>query len=494
MKKTNWQLMGKPVILEDGRFLAFGLDDSCMIKAKVKSVEDLFSERETLPDKTYRVMIETEFGDLPLYHTVNMVKEDERKYIKPGCCVYTSCCLQGDVAIGEYQKGAVFDAKHLYELMQWEIAHGDGTRLIKALSDDAKYITIKDGVMADDKDKVIAYLKDIAGKRKKKETPTYTYIGMVTGFVGEKGKEQLAAGTNIIAIAYDSPAKFGTLMTLEFNEKQKIKAINTCVNMNHSFKINIPYGIELNEYYELNVFKYCCDNQNFAACVNFFAWNANLTHEDKEVVSHVLNVLDILRKLIVAVDESGHTLNSYLIETDVDDSVPKRKGIALSQEGFERAESLIFFNLDEHNKVKEVMFKDAVNHKYSEIEGIKSFDVVHFDPENLIDDIGQSEDEWLGTLLKWSEDKDEKIAGKVWNGIAFDCTYEYIGVKTHHLLIERNDIYSALKVFANNPASMSKEIVKDKDGRNCLKIADVVIHVTVNKEGKMQDVYVTGPL
>ena len=59
-----------------------------------------------------RCCADTQYGPIEFDHTIDQVDEDQRKNIKVGSVVSGICILSGDVAINEYENGAVKDLKH----------------------------------------------------------------------------------------------------------------------------------------------------------------------------------------------------------------------------------------------------------------------------------------------------------------------------------------------------------------------------------------------
>lgn len=104
--------MGKQLRLASDRLLNFGGED-CLIKGTVKSIERhktlTIAGNNAEEREFYYVIIDTQFGELPLCHKIELVSEEERQFFKEGACVFAYCIISGDVAIENYQEGAVYD-------------------------------------------------------------------------------------------------------------------------------------------------------------------------------------------------------------------------------------------------------------------------------------------------------------------------------------------------------------------------------------------------
>lgn len=165
-------IMGKRLNLASNRLLNFGGED-CLIKGIVKSIERYETVSIVGTDvearEFYYVIVDTQFGELPLCHKIEMVTEEERQFLKEGACVFANCIISGDVAIEAYQEGAVYDEINDLKLIRDCLDTKDFSRAVNVFSDDAVYVSDRYGIRADSGKAVREYLQRVADNIKMDE-------------------------------------------------------------------------------------------------------------------------------------------------------------------------------------------------------------------------------------------------------------------------------------------------------------------------------------
>lgn len=139
--KRGGELFGKPVSIADGAILSLGTDDTCRIKGRVKRVVEMqtISPKRTAKYTDFLALyVDTVIGEMPIYHTIDMVDTAERDLVRPGSIIDVIAVISADVAIGEYQGGAIFDEKHLLMLIRDCVERCDLRRLRKVIADDCE--------------------------------------------------------------------------------------------------------------------------------------------------------------------------------------------------------------------------------------------------------------------------------------------------------------------------------------------------------------------
>ena len=217
---------GLKFVYGNGRMLTlYGID--ALVKGVVKSVE----HHETVtfvkgkPEKRMYcyVVIDTQFGPLPLCHSEDMVPEAERQWIRKGACLVTNCVVSGDVAIGEYKDGAVYDEIHDLKLIRQCLSAKDFWRAWNVFAEDAVYISDDFGKRAESWDAVLEKLQSLADEMRKAENKfNRTWLVRVDSYEGEKEENRKYIGH--LALAYCQYEKEGldSLMFVETNEDGKI--------------------------------------------------------------------------------------------------------------------------------------------------------------------------------------------------------------------------------------------------------------------------------
>ena len=175
--------MGKPMRIASGNFRYFNPEsDTSFIKGIVKDVEECYSFTPQGKVTFLKVVIETEYGDMPLCHSVDMVDEVERCHIKKGACLTTDCVISADVAVGKYQNGAVFDEISLLKLLKECIDNNDYARAANVFADDAIYTILGGEIVADGKQRIFDRLKALIARN---ADAYYTYIFKVSDYTGK---------------------------------------------------------------------------------------------------------------------------------------------------------------------------------------------------------------------------------------------------------------------------------------------------------------------
>ncbi len=106
------------------------------------------------------VTVETSNGLLDIVHALNDVSEPEQLLMKPGNTVHVHGWLSADVAIGEYQGGAVFDLHHNLRLLADCIRKREFGRAVGIFSNQCRYYS-KDDLRAQGPEAVVAALNAV---------------------------------------------------------------------------------------------------------------------------------------------------------------------------------------------------------------------------------------------------------------------------------------------------------------------------------------------
>lgn len=230
------------ICFENGRLLSFiGL--GCTVKGVVKSVEKLktsaISGDPGEDREFYYVMIDTQFGPLPLCHSADIVKEAERDYIREGACLFTTACVvSGDVAIEEYKDGAVYDELNDLKLLRESLEMMDFSRMEHAFAEDAVYISDEIGKRADSGEAVWEKLQSISDKvREIEDVSIQTWLVRVADYTGENEENKKYIGR--YAVVYSRKGKDGDGCTFfaDVNEEGKIRTLHA--SRDKKFRVSV---------------------------------------------------------------------------------------------------------------------------------------------------------------------------------------------------------------------------------------------------------------
>lgn len=182
-----------------------------------------------------RCNVDTKYGPLELEHTIEQVPEQQRRNIKVGSIVSGVCVLSGDVAIYEYEKGAVKDLQHDLMLLRYTFTKGDPERLRSVLMADAVYETDTSGESFRGVDCIIERLKVVQEARKDEYS---AYLATLTKTDEE---HEYPAGTRCIALSTDEGEHYESIAFIDVNQDGKIERIKVSKDERYRFQLDDRY-------------------------------------------------------------------------------------------------------------------------------------------------------------------------------------------------------------------------------------------------------------
>ncbi|MFA5449033.1 MAG: nuclear transport factor 2 family protein [Clostridia bacterium] len=133
-------------------------DNIVLIKGIVEELQEspiTFGEAELI---YYGVTINTQWGDLELYIGQEQLGDTA---IEVGDTIVASCIISADVAIYEYDQGAIFSKENFYLLLLDALESGDYSRLKNCLAKDCHYRSKHSGKDIIGKDEIISFLESV---------------------------------------------------------------------------------------------------------------------------------------------------------------------------------------------------------------------------------------------------------------------------------------------------------------------------------------------
>ena len=85
-----------------------------------------------------RCYIKTEFGEMEILHTEEMIPEELRKNMKPGAIVYGAFQLYGNPAFAEYENGVVANEENNLRKLREVLVTGTADEMLEILAEDAE--------------------------------------------------------------------------------------------------------------------------------------------------------------------------------------------------------------------------------------------------------------------------------------------------------------------------------------------------------------------
>lgn len=221
-------IMGQPVLYPMNR--AANFLGASIVTGEIESVEKFtFFNRAEEKIPIYYINVETQYGALSIVHPASLVAEGQEEYIHPGAVISAICDIQGDVAIGDYQQGAIIDENHLVALFHSCFVERDFTRLSRQLAKDCQYVDRDEEICADGSKEVITYLAGIMSYKEKNHEPCYAWIGEVIGYEPDQKNATVEdlppVGTRCVMLAQNEEYQVDCILFLMLDEDRKIKKI-----------------------------------------------------------------------------------------------------------------------------------------------------------------------------------------------------------------------------------------------------------------------------
>lgn len=236
--KDEESYMEHPLTMLKGHPVTFALDNvagifnSCVAAGYIKRISKKHSynsKRERV--EFYSVEIQTSFGVLEILHSDSCIKEEQKDFIKPGMIIKALCVMFGDVAVGDYQQGAVMDEAHITRLLRGCFDSGDFTRVSRLLADDCKYVRASGEIAADGGKEVLNFLTRVANRLNEEEKNLSAYPAVLSSYreQEEKTVEEIEhkIGTPLIAISHKAEEMPSAILVIKLDKDKKINEIKS---------------------------------------------------------------------------------------------------------------------------------------------------------------------------------------------------------------------------------------------------------------------------
>lgn len=181
-----------------------------------------------------RCFVDTQYGPLELDHTIDQVAEDQRPNIKVGSIVSGMCLLSGDVAIYEYEHGAVKDFQHDLMLLRYTFTGGDPERLRSVLTEDTIYSTETSGKDFLGADSIVEKIKYVQENRE------YEYFAHLAAITAVDEELEYPVGTRCIVLASGEEDNYESIAFIDVNRDGMIERIKISTDGRYHFKIDEP--------------------------------------------------------------------------------------------------------------------------------------------------------------------------------------------------------------------------------------------------------------
>lgn len=185
-----------------------------------------------------RCFVDTEYGPLELDHTIDQVPENQRANLKVGAIVSGICLLSGDVAINEYENGAVKDFQHDLMLLRYTFTKGDPERLRSILTDDTVYSTETSGKDFHGADSIIDKIKYVQENRKNEY---FAHLATITAVDEEL---EYPVGTRCVVLAAGEEDNYESIAFINVGQDGMIERIKISTDGRYHFKVDEPVKVQ----------------------------------------------------------------------------------------------------------------------------------------------------------------------------------------------------------------------------------------------------------
>lgn len=219
---------------DDDKERDYSTDDYVLFRGTVKRLQYGVFEMDDKIEKTFiRCIIDTNFGELQLAHTIDQVDPDQIDNLKVGAAVSGVCVLSGDVAIKEYTDGIVKDFENNFRLVRQVIVNGEAERLRPVLCDDAVYVSDASEKTYTGPDEIIERLNYVNNVGINEHFATSATIISI-----DSDELEYPVGTRCLLISYDNEDEYSAIAFIDVTESGDIKKIHITSDSRYHFKVD----------------------------------------------------------------------------------------------------------------------------------------------------------------------------------------------------------------------------------------------------------------
>ncbi|MCD8174481.1 MAG: hypothetical protein LUD41_00820 [Phascolarctobacterium sp.] len=291
-EKEGAVIMGAPMQIAGS---VLGKDNGIsVIQAEIRKVEMLETyDAKEYPVLFYAVTIDTCYEKLEIFHVADMVSDEAKKLICVGACVYANCVIQGNVALGRYENGAVYDEESCLRLIENAFSLSSFERAEAAFAERAEYI---DGdlsvIRTNDRKATVSAVANILTNTVKKEGALYAYLGRAEKFYGTW--DDSFTGKGILVLSHTTPAYFREMLSARLDGENKIAAVTVKNVGDYDIRIREERHLPVNEAVCLELVKDALESGDCSRLVNYFSRDivfTDLTGLKKKGSYEVLDVM-----------------------------------------------------------------------------------------------------------------------------------------------------------------------------------------------------------
>jgi len=224
----------------------YSLDDRVLIRGTVKTLfRGTVKIGEDSVDSFLRCLIDTEFGELELIHTLDLVDKSQYDNIKEGATVAGVFVLSGDAAIYKYSDGFVLDEEHDLMALRYSICQKNAERPRTIFAKDSVYISETNGTEINGIDGIIAKIKEVMDS---KSNDYSAYMATITSTDSDSLK--YSAQKRCVILANGEDGDYESIAFIETDEKGRIAKLTVTDNPGYYFEIDRAPETEFTDFDE----------------------------------------------------------------------------------------------------------------------------------------------------------------------------------------------------------------------------------------------------
>lgn len=433
-EKEGAVIMGAPMQIAGS---VLGLDNGIsVIQAEIRKVEMLETyDAKEYPVLFYAVTIDTCYEKLEIFHVADMVSDEAKKLICVGACVYANCVIQGNVALGRYENGAVYDEESCLRLIENAFSLSSFERAEAAFAEGAEYI---DGdlsvIRTKDRKATVSAVANILTNAVKKEGALYAYLGRAEKFYGTW--DDSFTGKGILVLSHTTPAYFREMLSVRLDGENKIAAVTVKNVGDYDIRIREKRHLPVNEAVCLELVKDALESGDCSRLVNYFSRDIVFTDLTGLKKKGSYEVLDAMAQFLFYQYENGIDINIFPFKI-ISGDMQGRECPGISLGDFDDCGTLLTVDIEGGAMA-------AINVMRNDWELAETCVRKKLVP--LVTE--RTPPEWLAFLRDWINDK-ETDPMAFYLGLASDCAITVDDGKVLETPRGKEDVFKRIKELAD---------------------------------------------
>lgn len=226
-----------PALSEEDRLR--GVKDVTFLRATVKRLlPGVFQVGDMEPLLPYiRCEVDTDFGPLDIIHAYEQVPEEMRDAMKPGSEIVCTVSLSADVAIYDYENGAVYDEENVLSMLCDVFGGGEVERIRSLLTEETVQVSARGTVFTGVEEIMGHFHKVDDYGRNHPDDACISGMGTIIGYRSQETKA-LPIGKRIAVLAYGNPDNIEAFAAITLDDAGKLARIEIITDPDYTFRID----------------------------------------------------------------------------------------------------------------------------------------------------------------------------------------------------------------------------------------------------------------